>query len=282
MMKAIIYQFGLLILLVTPVVLDLQAQETGAVNGRRFDVFLWPERGGLIDWVTAPEILEERLAGSWFQALMQTYLHRDVQFHFPKDDTLDTYKELILSTKPSCVEGDPQFIEEEINRNQADGDYIPLLRVLLEDKNPKPMRGMIVYPAKDEPWKGVLGVVHPSLYLSGGIQIEYWRKQTGGTVDWVSFYSTQELLFHLFAGTIQAAAVPEGILDQFLFDQGREDLISSVRRIPVPAKRNSYTVLFLHREIYNDPLQRVLISETWLRDHFPDLFQPIPAVALGE
>jgi len=250
------------------------AQDKTQPGWKIFDLVLWPEKGGFIDSVTSPAA-EKRLENAWFDACMPTYSGRALRTMVPENNSLEVFLRLIQTTRPSAIEGDSGFVERNVN--QPERIYIPFLE-RIDTKNGKEsvLHGEIVFASPQPKWEGVLGVIHPDFSIGGKAQIDYWREQTGKDTNWVAFQSGKELLRHLFAGSIEAAAVPEETIGAFLREIGREDLANRIVRMAVP-QAFPHTQFYLRRDLYDDLFLRTLISETWLRDRFPEGFKPVSA-----
>ncbi len=241
---------------------------------RPFQVLLWPGRGSLIHTATSEEWVVKHLYDAWHEGNLLTYTGRTLRIITQAGGSLDKYLRIVLNSRPECIEGDPGLIEREIN--QSGRLYVPLLQVDWGKNARRPsMIGEILFLEHTESWKGTLGVIHPHYGIGGGIQLAYWKEQQGREPPWIALHSTEEVLRHLFVGSIQAAAVPEGAIDAFLRGHNRLDLLDRIIRVRVPTA-DSYPVIYLRQDLYENPRIRTLISETWLRDHFSSWLQPAP------
>jgi hypothetical protein len=215
------------------------------------------------------------LENAWHDGRLLSYTGQEIRILSPKLD-LEKYLRIVLNSQPECIEGDPGLIERVVNRQIR--EYIPVLEVNSQaNQQSSALQGEIIFLEQSELWRGRLGVVHPEYDIGGRSQIEYWADKTGQTPQTITLYSPQEALRHLFVGSIEAAAISRGVLESFLHKYKKTGLLDKIIRVQMPHKgRNS--VIFLRKDIYNNPLMRTLISETWLRDHFPDKLKLIPTI----
>lgn len=245
------------------------AQNTQAKNAATFTLLTWPEAGSFFDADTIT-----RLTHAWHENHIRTYTERDIHFNSPKDNSLTKFMRIIQTNQPECLEGDPDFIEREINDKRGVRLYIPILRQFPSDTSKQAQYGEIVFGDRSIPWTGLLGVVHPFYGIGGRVQIDYWRSQKNVDPEWTGFDSSQEVLSHLFVGSIQAAALPQGALDAFLAQRNRLDLEERVTRIQI-TEQKPLPAIYLREDQYNNPFRRTVISETWLRNRFPTKLDPV-------
>ncbi len=257
-------------------------QDISKTNHPEFHLVLWPKC--LIAAQTSPSyaLSESLFESAWQENRMLTYLGQSLSIVSSKSssftDSLEKYLQSIQYTTPECIEGDRGFVEKVINQQEI--RYLPIMEPSLDGVSaPPPLRGEIVFFDSNSVWIGRLGVVHPLYGVGGLYQIEYWKKETGKDPDIVTFYSPQETLRHLLIGSIQAAAIPEGVLENFLKEHHREDSIDRFVRIRIK-EESPYPLVFLRKDLYGNPLTRTLICETWLRNGFPHLFRPLPVTIL--
>ncbi|MGI6457159.1 MAG: hypothetical protein ACOX5R_16290 [bacterium] len=242
------------------------------VQDNVFTVLFWSDAAGWVRSSSSSETLLASIQESWFDNHLPTYMGYSLQLIEPESDSLRRYLDIVHKESPECIEADPSFLEQEINAREA--LYIPILEIQADSSTMENSADIIFRPSAN-PWTGTLGVVHPAYPVGGGIQIEYWQKQTMSQPNWIAFYSTSEVLRHLLAGTIQAAAVPSGSFHAFLQQQNRLDLFAQFSSFTIP-EGGSLTQLYLRRDIFNNILYRTLIKETWLRNVFSSQFNMIP------
>jgi len=255
-----------------------EASPDEKTSRQSFLMVLWPEHGGLIHSVSGEKTVEEDLQNAWHEGHLPTYTGMGIYFYSPKSDSLKSYLQAVEKMSPECIEGDGWFIEREINGFQSgfssNRKYYPLLSVHCgQDDELSPE---ILFRSHLAHWQGLLGVVHPSYEIGGGLQLEYWRKKTGKDPDWAALYSTEETLRQFFIGSIKAAAIPGKALDDFLQKNGREDLAGRIDRTSLDLK-GSPPAIYLRRDLFENPFFRTLIAETWLRNHFQEWFRSLPA-----
>lgn len=239
-----------------------------------FHFLFWPTFGSLSQTVSQGQPFSQSLQKAWQDSRLLGYLGRPLICISSKTDSVEKYLQTILYSRPECIEGDAGLLEKEINPKER--LYDPLLqRIPEESDNQIDLRGEIVFLDRTDLWQGRLGVIHSQYEVGGGFQIAYWKQETGAVPDIVTLYSPWEALRHLMVGSIQAAAIPVGVLETFLKIHHREDLLDRVLRIRMPVNTN-LPMIYLRHDLYVDPLMRTLIAETWLRDRFPDLFVSAP------
>ncbi len=255
------------------------AQQNIKAGWDQFEFLFWPEKGGLIESSTIPESVIQNLRNAWHESLLPVYTNKVIQFRKSESESLDWYRNVVENTQPACIEGDAWYIEQVINHKDGqafDRQYIPILRVKHPSENERvKLQAEIVFRNQSNLWTGILGVVHSDYSVGGKTQLEYWKRETGGEADMVAFHSSREVLRHLFAGTIDAAAVPKGELDSFLNELDNNMMLSQFIRISIP-NSDSNTFIFLKKDLFTDAYIRTLISETWLRNNFPDTFEYVP------
>ncbi len=231
------------------------------------DFLLWNERGGMIENATLEPVIP-RLEEHWHERLLPSMLSVRLNIHAAKTDSLQYFRQMIERMQPACLEGEPAFVEYAVNPHRQ-MKYIPVLQ------SSHPLAAELVFRSPSPNWEAVLGVVHPSYSAGGRLQIAYWEAQQEFTPKTVAFDTTHETLLHLMVGSVQAAAVPHGALERFLGEQNRMDLLDRFHRIkienPLPA-----VMIYLRQDWYEDTLRRTLISETWLRDCFPERLRIVP------
>lgn len=186
--------------------------------------------------------------------------------HHPK--SIQTYLQLIERLQPICIEGDPVFVERVINR-QGQQPYLPILQ------STSSQNAELIFRTPSPNWHGTLGVIHPSYNPGGRLQMQRWQQEHGSLPETHPFYSPEEVLMHLMVGSIQAAAVPQGALEEFLAANDRSELTENFYRITVPNPLPE-TMIFLRQDWFTDPFKRTIISETWLRDAYPSQLKPVP------
>ncbi len=263
------------------VVLDSASAYSESSSGDRptaktFHFLLWQGPASFNKSATSTINDKLPLENAWHDGRLLSYTGREIRILSPKGEPLEKYLRIVLNSHPECIEGDPGLIERVVN--QQNREYIPILQVNFQsDKQLPALQGEIIFLEQSDLWRGRLGVVHPEYDIGGRSQIEYWANKTGQNPDTVTLYSSNEALRHLFVGSIEAAAIPEGVLETFLHEHNKDGLLDKIIRVPMPYKGHP-SVIFLRQDLYHDPLMRTLISETWLRDHFPDKLQLIPAV----
>lgn len=251
---------------------EAAAQSSNPFLDRTFSLLLWPEVNGWIASSTNPNYIKNELQTGWHDSHLPTYLGASIQLM--EVGSLKEYSDVITNQEPACIEGDPYYIENEINKR--DRLYIPILIKNIDSHSAYPRNGEIVFRSGEPDWRLSLGIVHPFFPLGGAMQIQYWIDRTGIPPNWIALDSTAEVLRHFLAGSIQAAAVPEGTMQKFLQQVGKEDLTSNFYSITVSSS-GSPTCIYLQHAHYNNLLHRTLITETWLRDHFPGRLTPLPA-----
>ncbi len=242
-----------------------------------FSFLLWPDRGGLIDASTRYQTMNLLLKNRWHKALFPTYTGMTVEIHKPNSRSLKDFVQVVQKNKPEAIEGCAWFIEHEINQTKngyfRDRLYYPVLTV--RNNKLDDLHAMILFRSNSVRWKGTLGVVHPSYTLGGRLQLENWEHKVNGSVDWVALNSTGEVLRQFFIGSIDAAAVPEGSLNDFLANHGREDLRKHLKSVMIEPSFN-FTSIYLRKDIYNQPFMRTMVVENWLRNHFADNVKFVP------
>ena len=241
-------------------------------SATEFHLVLWHESGGLVSGVTSADALDGPLRDRWFEALLPALLNRNLRIHFPVDDSFERYVSLVQSLRPHALEGEACFVEHVFN-SASEPEYLPILECQTDESETR--YGEIIFRTNPPDWLGTLGVVHPWYELGGRAQIEYWQAHTGRIPNWVAYQSSREVLFHLFVGSIEAAAVPAQALETFLKERGRENLEEHVGRVRVPQAEGPIGI-YLRQDWYENLLYRTLISETWLRDTFPQRFLAAP------
>ncbi|MEW6237793.1 MAG: hypothetical protein AB1656_20595 [Candidatus Omnitrophota bacterium] len=271
--------FFTLLLAAAPIYGDRNELQPNEKTSRpTFLMVLWPERGGLIRSVTGDISVEDDLRNAWHDGHLPTYTGMAIQFYAPQSDSLKSYLQAVEKASPECIEGDGWFIEREINGYQngfaANRKYYPLLSVHPGEE--EKFSPEILFRSPLAHWQGLLGVVHPSYDIGGGLQLEYWKQKTGKDADWVALYSTEETLRQLFIGSIKAAAVSGKSLDDFLQKSGREDLAGRIDRT-ILDREGSPPAIYLRRDLFDNPFFRTVIAETWLRGHFPKWFHSLAA-----
>lgn len=252
----------------TSVLLMWMAVPAVADGPDRFQMALWPGPGGLME-ASGAEEAAAGLESAWYAALMPTWLNRPPQIHAPANGSLERYLQTVEAYRPECIEGEAGFVERAAVRGGR-MDYYPVLECAGE-----PLGAEIVFRQGAGPWTGTLGVVHPDYTPGGRAQIDHWRAAAGSEPAWVAYHSVREVLSHLFVGSIEAAAVPAGSLGAFLRERNRESLAPGLTRIVVPGAESRVGV-YLRGDLYEKPLYRALVSETWLRGQFPSRFAPVP------
>lgn len=228
-----------------------------------FRFLTWPTQNSFIARPVSPEERISHLADAWYNGHLPTYTGKAMQIIQTKKNSIIDYKNMIDSATPECIEGDASFIEAEINRDKQ--LYIPILRQTHGNES----YAELIFRSSTIQWKGTLGVVNQSITNAGKRQIAYWESHSSVPANWVAFYSADETLRHLLAGTIQVAAVPEGILETFLREQLRLSLLNQLARIRIP-KPCPPPIIFLRKDLYSDLFIRTLVTETWLRNAFPN------------
>ncbi len=246
-------------------------------TAKTFHFLLW--QGPASFNKSATSAINDRLPleNAWHDGRLLSYTGREIRILSPKIESLEKYLRIVLNSHPECIEGDPGLIERVVNRQIR--EYVPILEVNSQSNQQSAvLQGEIIFLEQSELWRGRLGVVHPEYDIGGRSQIEYWADKTGQAPETITLYSPKEALRHLFVGSIEAAAIPEGVLETFLHEHKKIDLLDKIIRVQMPYKGRP-SVIFLRKDLYYDPLMRTLVSETWLRDHFPDKLQLIPAVS---
>ncbi len=245
----------------------------------QFQFVFWPGHGSLCETTNTGVSMPEQLQTAWHSSHLPTYLKKNLRIVIPENSSLKQYNTIVQTMQPACIEIEMAYLEEVVNRSayeQKTLTYLPILLVKKTTIDPDPIQAEILFRNRSMLRKGILGVVHPLYSIGGKTQLEYWQTQIGTTADMVAFYSPNEVLRHLFAGTIQAAAIPRQDIELFLQKAGKEKLPSSYQRIPVPDSI-SVLVIGLRADLFHDNFIRTLVSETWLRDHFPAEFKIIPS-----
>lgn len=254
-------------------ILPVSSQEENPSNelfhNETFHLVLWPAVSGWLQEITEPENLVQRMQDAWYDGHLPTYTHMNLKVSVPGSDSLDWFTGLVRTLKPQSIEGDQVFIEREIN--QRERLYIPLLQRVSPNQERR-LQGEILFRSPKTVWQGMLGVIHPAFNIGGDYQIQYWRKETGREPEVQTFYSSNEVLRHLLVGSIQAAASPQGALEDFLKESGRGDLAALFQRVTIP-QEGALTHIYVREDVYNDLFLRTLVGETWLRDHFADELQ---------
>ncbi|MBD3267609.1 hypothetical protein GF373_13150 [bacterium] len=241
-------------------------------RGSKFLFLTWPGSGSLFHNNTQRK---EHLINAWYESHIPAFIDKSLNVVVPEPETIEGFERSIQTLQPDCLEGDFNYIQEVINRD--DTQYIPILAYFDRDSP----QAQLIFRHPQNRWEEPLGVIHPQMTVGGRQQIQFWSRQTGETVEWVPFYSTEEVLRHFLAGSIQAAAVPEDVLWPFLSKQNRQDLAGNFTqvRIPVPFPP---IVIFLREDCYDTALMRTVVQETWLRNLFPHLFRALPAALTEE
>ncbi|MFB3788772.1 MAG: hypothetical protein ACE15F_20630, partial [bacterium] len=148
-----------------------RAQGDSHPGTRPFQLLLWPGRASLVRTATSEEWIEGQLFDAWHDGNLLTYMGRTIRIIPMPGGSLDKYLRVVLNTRPECVEGDPGFIEQEVNRPER--VYLPLLQIRWKEGTYRPsMTGEILFLDHAESWQGTLGVVHPHYGIGGGLQIE--------------------------------------------------------------------------------------------------------------
>lgn len=242
-----------------------------------FSFLLWPDRGGLIDASTSYQTMSLQLKDRWHKALLPTYTGMTVEIHKSNSRSLKDFVHVVQNNKPEAIEGCAWFVEHEINQIKdgyiRDRLYFPVLAV--RSKKLDDLHAMILFRSNSVRWKGTLGVVHPSYTLGGRLQLENWENKLNGPIDWVALNSTDEVLRQFFIGSIDAAAVPEGTLSDFLVNHGREDLRKHLESVMIEPSFN-FTSIYLRKDIYNQAFIRTMVVENWLRNHFEQGVKFVP------
>lgn len=239
-----------------------------------FHFLVWPYPDSLITGATDPETQANRFSSAWYNGHLPTYTGKALQMILPKTDSIQTYLETIQSVSPECLEGDAHFIAQEVNADTL--RYIPVLKQAQTQHG----QAEIVFRSSPPSWAGPMGLIHQAFSNGGYRQILYWEAQRGTLASWVSFYSAEEALRHLLAGTVQAAALPEGMVESFLRQQDRMPLLAGLSRIPIPDSYSS-PLIFIRSDLYHDLLTRTLVTETWLRNFFSEELIPATLTPLG-
>jgi hypothetical protein len=211
--------------------------------------------------------MQAELVNAWYKDHLPTYTGKALQIIEPPFDLYTEYQNLVRKESPACIEGDYGFVESVIN--QSEPVYIPILSVKSNQT------ASLVFRSPEPNWNGTLGVVHPQMSTSGRLQIDYWKKQINQEPNWVAFLSSQEALRHLLAGTVDVAAVTMGDLERFLRQKNRLDLLNQCTQLSIPSSTPN-TFIFLRKDLYDNLLLRILITETWLRNNFTSIFQLAP------
>jgi hypothetical protein len=229
-----------------------------------FDFLFWNQSGGIIESpsISVSQIIEEH----WHDQLLPSILSIHVKTHTPK--SIQIYMQMIERLQPICIEGDPAFVELEVNQ-QRQQPYLPILQ------SNSAQNAELIFRSSSPNWQGVLGVIHPSYNPGGRLQIQRWQQETGTAPEIHTFYSTEEVLMHLMVGSIEAAAVPQSALDEFLQSHNHSNLAENFYRIPISNPLPA-TMIFLRQDWYTDIRKRTLITETWLRDALPNHLQIAP------
>lgn len=230
-----------------------------------FDFIVWNQSGGLIHSGT-PDQTISRLEEHWHHQLMPSMLSVQLQIHKPI--SMEFYLKMIERLQPVCIEGDPAYVELAVNA-QRQMKYIPILQTK------HTLAGELIFRSPAPNWQGELGVVHPDYNPGGRLQMQLWKAQTGTNPQPHVFNSPQEALMHLMVGSVQAATVPEGALDDFLEEQHRLDLLDYFHRIETPNPLPA-TMIFIRQDWYTNTVKRTLITETWLRDALPQKLSLVP------
>lgn len=249
-------------------------EENAKPKSRSFHFLRWPGVGSVIQETKAINGSQNSLLTAWNEGRLLSYTGQTLELVSEKSDSLEKFLRWVRYSQPECIEGDKDFILEEIN--SQDPLYAPILQEIEQkSENKETIHGEIVFLDKNDLWHGKLGVVHPKYSVGGKFQINYWKEQSEKEPDIVSLYSPQETLRHLFIGDIHAAAIPEGAVEIFLKAHNREDLSEHLIRIRMPQTAPLPTI-FLRKDLFSEPLARTLIAETWLRNGFPEWMIPVP------
>lgn len=250
------------------------SQENSKSQDHVFHFLPWPETGSILKPADKAADESPVLINAWNDNHLLSYTGQTLVLLPAKSDALDQYLRLVLYSQPECIEGDINFIEEEINSQKS--LYVPILQEIeTGSENAGSLKGEIVFLDQNDLWRGKLGVVHPRYSVGGKYQIDYWIEQSGNNPDVVTLNSPQETLRHLFVGSIQAAAVPEGAVEVFLKSHNRGDLSDRLIRIHIP-QTAPLPVVFLRKDLFEAPLMRTLIGETWLRNSVEKQMMPLP------
>jgi hypothetical protein len=150
---------------------------------------------------------------------------------------------------PAAVIGDYQFLSATIAK-----EYAPYLTW----SSPQPRQIASLLTLKDSGIRRItdlrgkiVGVIHPAYPLGGGAQqklLESAGLQPEEThVD--ALGTAQEVVHHLFAGTIDAAGLPEGEAENALLQFGHADAASDLRVISEFKFPTSRYALFVRRDL---------------------------------
>ncbi len=243
--------------------------------GNKFLLLLWPEEGGMLQEASGQESLLNAFNNAWYDNHLPSYTGMSLEIHLPQSQSLYSFAHMIKNTWPECIEGDRWFIENEINQTQFpfldQRKYVPILM-----RSTQRYSAELIFRSRATQWEGSLGVVHSDYEIGGKLQLEEWQSKSNSQNPWIAFHSTDEVLRQFFIGSCNAAAVPQGALERFLEKYNKEKFAQRLQRIELETQGFA-TTFFLRKDLYDDPLMRTLITESWLRNHFSGQLIPLPS-----
>jgi len=139
--------------------------------------------------------------------------------------------------KPAAVIGDYDFLSATIGEgSQFSPKFLPYLTWV----SPKPRQTACLLTLKDSGIRRIsdlrgkiVGVIHLAYPLGGGAQQRLLESASllADQTPVVPLGTAKEVIHHLFAGTIDAAGLPEGEAEEVLEHLGHMDAISEIRVI---------------------------------------------------